>query len=128
MIKRNCILAIGLALSSIIVHAETDDGYALSTAIWDDSNINVCWENTSHSSALQRSWITTAIQNTWEKESDVNFIGWGQCNASSDGIRIQVNDSGPHTKGLGNQLDGTINGMVLNFTYANWSPSCQSNI
>ncbi|MEM8856624.1 MAG: M12 family metallopeptidase, partial [Pseudomonadota bacterium] len=31
-----------------------------------------------------------------------------------------------HTKGLGSQLDGMENGMVLNFTFGNWSQSCQT--
>jgi hypothetical protein len=40
------------------------------------------------------------------------------------GIRIGIADTTPHTKGLGNQLDGSKEGMVLNFNFANWGTTC----
>ncbi len=54
----------------------------------------------------------------------MRFTGWGACESSSRGIRIQVSDVRPHVQALGNRLDGIENGMVLNFTYVNWDPTC----
>jgi hypothetical protein len=53
----------------------------------------------------------------------------GEClggTTASRGIRILVADTGSHVKQLGSRLDGFVNGMELNFTFANWSQSCQS--
>jgi hypothetical protein len=33
----------------------------------------------------------------------------------------------PHVKFLGDKLNGVFDGMVLNFTYKNWSPICQTD-
>ncbi len=37
-----------------------------------------------------------------------------------------IDDDGPHTKGLGKHLNGVQNGMVLNFQFNEWSPTCRS--
>ncbi len=63
---------------------------------------------------------------TWEAELKVRFVGWNACPANFNGIRIQIDYSGPHTKGLGTELRNKQNGMVLNFTYNNWSTDCQT--
>lgn len=118
---------ITLLLTLSFLRAEEDRGYALSTVIWDSTTIPVCWESYSQSTATNRSWVRNAITSTWQDNSKLRFIGWGQCASSSNGIRIRVEDRGPHTKGLGDNLAGMTNGMVLNFTYQNWSPSCQNN-
>jgi hypothetical protein len=34
-------------------------------------------------------------------------------------------DDGPHTKGLGQELDGVRDGMLLNFTFRHWGVACQ---
>lgn len=56
----------------------------------------------------------------------MSFSGWKKCATLNKGIRIRIEDSGPHTKGLGNQLDGKLDGMVLNFTFENWSEGCKT--
>jgi len=106
----------------------SEEGYPLSTVIWDNPNIPVCWEDLDDSTANQRQWIINSVARTWEAVSAVNFTGWAQCGSGSAGIRIQISDSGPHVKALGDALNGRVNGMVLNFTYRNWSTSCQSRI
>ncbi len=121
-IASGCVL-----LSSAFAQAE-EKGFPLSSSLWTNWQIPVCWENEAAASANQRGWIQNAVARTWEANSDLRFIGWGQCQASSSGIRIRIQDAGPHTKGLGKNLNGVIDGMVLNFTYQNWSPSCQNNI
>lgn len=98
----------------------------LREAIWETTEIDVCWENPSSANTQERGWTRAAIERTWVAESALTFPGWGTCRASSDGVRIRIADQGPHTKGLGTQLDGKVDGMVLNFGFQNWNPRCQS--
>ncbi|MFP2905562.1 M12 family metallopeptidase, partial [Pyxidicoccus sp. 3LFB2] len=101
------------------------DLYVASTTLWRPMTIPVCWENPG-ADATERQWVRSAVARTWEARSGVRFTGWGTCAATSTGIRININDSGPHVKVLGNGLNGRAQGMVLNFTFNNWSPACQS--
>ncbi|SAK98859.1 hypothetical protein AWB77_05900 [Caballeronia fortuita] len=111
----------------------TSKGYALSTVIWSRVPIGVCWDlNDADFSryAAQRNWTRLAVQETWEQHSGAKFTGWRQCTNDRDyyGIRISVEDSatpGPHTLGLGAMLNNEAGGMALNFTFRNWSQSCQ---
>ncbi|MEP7125205.1 MAG: RICIN domain-containing protein [Byssovorax sp.] len=102
---------------------QDDSIYAASSTLWKSKDIPVCWENAGDNDA-QRWWVQDQITKTWDAVSSVNFTGWGKCQNGSSGIRINIDDSGPHTKGLGNQIDGVAAGMVLNFTFNNWSPAC----
>ncbi len=100
--------------------------YVSSGLLWPDPSISVCWETPGW--ATEKAWSRDAAARTWEAFSGVRLLGWGDCPSTSfNGIRIRVSDEGPHTKGLGTQLRGAAAGMVLNFTFANWSPSCQSS-
>ncbi|WP_438006930.1 RICIN domain-containing protein [Sorangium sp. So ce321] len=107
---------------------DTADGalYVSSPDIWQNHNIPVCWENPGND-ATQRGWVREQITNTWDAVSSVNFTGWGTCASSSSGIRIRIEDSGPHVKFLGSALAGVSAGMVLNFTFLNWSQACQGS-
>ena len=89
----------------------------LEGGLWPNKTCAVCWENPSAADATQRLWVQDAIQSTWEKESEFRFTGWGTCSANSKGIRILITNEWPRAKGLGTQLDGKKDGMVLNF---NW--------
>ncbi|AFZ57273.1 peptidase M12A astacin [Anabaena sp. PCC 7938] len=91
--------------------------------LWSARQISVCWETGGNN--VEKQWVRDAIAQTWEKESSARFINWGDCQNNSKGIRIQLADVRPHTKGLGDELDGKTNGMVLNITYASWQSSCQ---
>jgi hypothetical protein len=91
--------------------------------LWSSPRIPVCWENPG--SATEKGWVMKAVSSTWPTVSAVKFTGWRQCDSNSKGIRIEIADIGPHTKGLGNTLNGKPNGMVLNFTFGNWKPDCQ---
>lgn len=106
--------------------AEDDRAYLLSVVRWSTPEINVCWENPQPNNNADRALVRQAISETWARYSALRFTDWGTCNAASRGIRIRISDTGPHTKGLGNMLDGLPDGMVLNFTYDNWSPSCKT--
>ena len=97
-----------------------DELYVLESAVWENNLIPVCWENPDPNNQTEREFIQAAIENTWEAVSLVNFIGWGECNLESKGIRIQISDESPQTKGLGTNIDGLENGMVLNTTFNHW--------
>ncbi len=111
----------------------TTKGYALSTVIWSRVPIGVCWDMNNADFARfasARNWSRLAVQETWEQHSGVRFTGWQQCTNDPNyfGIRISVDDSaqsGPHTFGLGAMLNNAVGGMALNFTFRNWSQSCQ---
>jgi Astacin (Peptidase family M12A) len=95
------------------------------SAKWPTPAIFVCWENPSAGDQLQREMVQEKILDTWQQNSALEFFGWVPCAEQSTGIRILIEDSGPHVKALGKDLNGMKNGMVLNFTYKNWQPACE---
>ena len=103
----------------------TGELYVKSSKVWSSSTVPVCWENPSTSNATQREWVRLAVVRTWEAVANIAFLEWDTCASGEDGIRIKIQDSGPHVKALGNGLDGYVDGMVLNFTFNNWSTSCR---
>lgn len=94
---------------------------------WTTLTIPVCWENPSAEHTESMEWTRDAVAKTWGRVSALKFTGWAKCAGINKGIRIQIADTGPHVKSLGKFLDQLKNGMVLNFTFGNWSQSCQSN-
>jgi hypothetical protein len=108
----------------------TTEAYALKAAIWEKPQIETCWESPRQTFTSQMSQVQQAITETWQQASKLRFTGWKQCPQTSpvgqQVIRIQVDDSGPRTLGLGNQLAGIEHGMLLNFTFLHWSPTCQT--
>ena len=82
------------------------------------TKIKVYWENPTPENTLQRQWVKEAVQSTWSKVANIDFVGWDQYDYSNTGIRIYIDDyADPHTKGLGNDLSGKPRGMVLNFNF-----------
>jgi hypothetical protein len=100
--------------------------YISTNDVWDRTNIRVCWEE-SAGTGIEHRWVRDAVKRTWEAHTQLQFTGWGRC-ASSEDIRISVVDDWPHTKGLGKKLRNKRNGMVLNFTFNEWSPVCRSQL
>lgn len=103
--------------------------------IWNIRKIPVCFEDKDPTGTWtkERSIVKRAVQKTWNSifnGLDVNpavsleFVGFGECEGFNGGIRIKVDDSGPHVKMLGMNLKNFPQGMVLNFTFKNWSPVC----
>lgn len=106
----------------------TDDelfGAVIKASKWESPDIQVCWENPGPDDARYRAISRSAVEETWQRYSQVRFFGWGQCSDKSPGIRIRIADEGPHVKVVGRFLDGRPQGMVLNFTFSTWSQSCQ---
>ena len=110
-----------------------DFGYFVPASRWPSepdgtSIVYVCWENYSPAARREHRLVRDAVTETWQRHSKLEFRGWQPCADRSSGIRILVADDaagGPHTKGLGRDLDGKDRGMVLNFTFNNWSQSCK---
>jgi hypothetical protein len=87
--------------------------------------IPVCWETAGWTQGKE--WVRAYVEKTYETAPDfrVDLVGWGSCTQNSPGIRIKISDEQPHTGsvfsgGIGTDLDGQHNGMVLNFTFAHW--------
>jgi hypothetical protein len=93
-------------------------------ARWKKTRISVCWENPDDANYAERQWVRDAVLKSWEAVSALHFTGWQACRGSDEGIRIRITDQGPHTKGLGRELDGQADGMVLNFSFEKWSRLC----
>jgi hypothetical protein len=104
------------------------DSFPRMASRWDDPNIPVCWESSADGFATEKAWVREKVESQYEESTNIRFDGWRTCKDSDNrGIRITVADAGAHTKGLGKALDGVRNGMLLNFTFENWSSSCQAN-
>lgn len=115
-------------VQTAIVSAQQEQIYARKTALWRSNKISVCWENPTEENKHGRELVRQAIKETWEKYSVLEFTGWEAASeANNADIHIFIEDDGPHTKGLGMELKNKPKGMVLNFTFINWSPSCQQD-
>jgi hypothetical protein len=100
----------------------------LAASVWRDSPVlYVCWENLDKQFSDDEELVRQAVTETWQTVSQLQFTGWQACAPRNAGIHVRIDDSGPRTKGLGRQINGVADGMVLNFTFQNWSPSCQGN-
>jgi len=112
-----------LAHVSVEVVEARNRAIALRSGIWQTRTILVCWENPTEANRQGRDWVQEAVTETWQKHSQLRFIGWNACGEDSQGIRIYIEETWPHVKGLGKHLNGIPRGMVLNFTFQNWSSS-----
>lgn len=106
-------------------------GYAATGAGWQwpastdgIAYIPVCWEN-PNGFPQETAAVAAKIKSTWGSAANINFYNWGTCAANSKGIRILIADTRSNS-GIGKFMDGSKNGMELNFTFKNFSPSCQA--
>jgi hypothetical protein len=86
--------------------------------------IFVCWETASAEFPIEKQWVRKALAETWEASSRISFAGWQTCSPASVGVRVDVADMSPHTKAIGSNLNGVKGGVVLNFSFHQWSPQC----
>ena len=118
------------------VAAINNKAYPLMSAKWPFNVVFVCWESLSPADLHGRDLVRRAVSESWEAHSSLQFLGWSQCTDNFVGVRIQIADTGPHVKFLGKYLSVDAagrprvvkGGMVLNFTFDNWSPSCKSMV
>ncbi len=107
-------------------------GYSVRGAEWEfesgEEVIFVCWENPTEDNSVLRRWTQDQIEKTWELFTPIDFRGWEKCATRNSGIRILVEDSGPHVKAFGKRINGIPNGMVLNHKFQNWRPACPHDL
>jgi hypothetical protein len=111
--------------------SRSNDLYVLDTVLWwsrvDGSTpISICWKSSGYST--EKEWVKSAFQSTWGWFAPISLLDYGQCDSSYCGIKIAIADDtkqGPHTTGLGTEIQNDDPGMVLNFTFLNWSTGCQ---
>jgi hypothetical protein len=110
------------------IQSTADPLYALTTVLWPNGNVPVCWETAGFT--MEKDWVRSAIARTWEDSAQISTTGWGQCPSGTfNGLRIQLLDeaSAPHTHGLGIQLRSMTNGMTLNPRFTQWSTACSGS-
>jgi hypothetical protein len=110
--------------------------YPLVEALWPIRQIPVCWDDQAmqNVSADDREIVRQAAVDSWNaalSEVDVpadqqyQFVGFDACsadaNAAANGIHIVDGTGDPHTINFGKYLAGQPGGMVLNFTFKEWS-------
>lgn len=108
--------------------------FLLRSSIWHSPIINVCFEENYSDFDFEKNlvksasevWMSAFLDEQIPEERRLKFVGFKTCKKGEKGIRILVNDGHPHVKKLGSELDGVPNGMELNFTFKNWSKSCDS--
>jgi hypothetical protein len=97
-------------------------GLAHPEHIWDYNKISVCWNQAGWHQ--EKHWVQDAIENSWEANSNIDFIGWNDCEDNNTDIRISISDSNPGVPLFGKELQNRGMGIALNFTYRNWGNSC----
>lgn len=118
-----------LLLLAFLCYFETvaqEKAFPLRSSLWRTRTISVCWDNPTAENKAMRQVVQQAITDTWQKHSGLRFTDWCPASEKNADIHIYVNDEGPHVKGLGTRIKNVPKGMVLNFTFENWSKSCKS--
>ena len=67
-----------------------DKAYVLSSALWKQTTISVCWENLDAAKSDDLETIRVAIENSWAKHSCLRFTNWKACAPNNRGIRILI--------------------------------------
>jgi hypothetical protein len=132
----------GLAPAQQVIpsYLETEPGWQWPADRNGIARIPVCWEESRVTypplrlsrkvSSLrlystEKEWVKSAIVNTWGAAANLEFLGWGDCRSSGGGIRISIADIAPFSQ-VGKPIEGKDKGMVLNFTFKQFMPSCES--
>jgi len=89
--------------------------YVSAAKRWINPAIGVCWEEVETPELAQaRSWIRMRIQSELARKTRLSFHGWDACPSGYfDGIRISQANLWPSTVGLGTDVRGVRNGMIL---------------
>lgn len=100
--------------------------YIINDKSWASQAVSVCWENPSAANAAERQLVRDALAGAWSQYTPVEFVGWGTCAPALPGIHVLIQDSWPAVAQFGRDLNGVTNGMILNFNFVNFDPSCGS--
>jgi len=88
-------------------------------------HLRVCWEAPDFKE--EKRWVADAVEREYGSRQLLTVVEWGECDAMPDAnIRIAIMDQGPHTRGVGPQLDQLEHGVVFNFTFMHWGRSCKA--
>lgn len=114
----------------IIPQLSTTSSQTVFERKWPINKIPVCWDNPTDEFSAFRQLVRASISDTWEKHSIIEFIGWTSCDdpGANSGIRVRVEDTFPHTKGLGRMIAGRPAGVVLNFAFEEHSSECKGQL
>ena len=97
---------------------------------WPDHHVDVCWEDLKETTVSDRLLVQETIRSQITDRYPIALRGWGPCatdgNAAS-ALHIRVADTIPRTMAVGSDLSGQRGGMLLNFTFKKWSPTCSLN-
>ena len=112
-----CIAAVALS-SAFEIGAATAQSADEVLPFWEVRQIPVCWEEDT-TDPKDRELVESEVTTIWQRYSNIGFTGWDACTSNSHGIRISVDDGYlPKVKVFGRFLDGTLEGMLLNFNMA----------
>ena len=111
---------------AIIPQLSANQSVDPASLLWEENQIPVCWENSEPRWKKYMELVEHSVNDTWEANSRLDFVGWSECQPTTKAVRMRIADEGPHTKALGKQLLGRAAGVVINFEFKNWSPSCQN--
>ncbi len=137
-LMRHCLAFIGLLAACTLEPAQDDNAmdqgndeeditnplYVGKKLVW-PGGIPVCWEIADKTVfPVERAAVQDQVGRTWETSTGADFTGWGICKDASTGVRIAISDERPHVNAFGKKLAGMKAGLVLNFTFNNWSTTC----
>ncbi len=125
MKRISCAFSVSMLLSCSGIETDNSKPSAFISRAnkWDSSTISVCWENPA-GFAAETARVRDVVRREYEANTVLRFTGWDQCRGNAQ-IRIAIADANPRTLGLGRQLNNVSQGMLLNFKFDNWSPSCK---
>lgn len=85
---------------------------------WQFGQISICWENPDVAQIADLRMIRQSVADTWEKTSSVKFSGWGPCGKTGiTDVRVRLADQDPKVDGLGNEIAGKKDGVILNIFF-----------
>ncbi|HKO47853.1 MAG TPA: M66 family metalloprotease [Polyangiaceae bacterium] len=116
----------------------SEEIYASTNKLWpsprhsERTTIGVCFDN-EVGRTKERGWVKDAVLSSWGAATKIDFKGFGSCRSTghditiiggiTENIKIHIADEGARvTGGLGSTMDK----MILNFTFKNWSSSCST--
>src|SRR4051812_39150405 len=127
--KTSILLAITLAACAQKPSCDSGDSHPdafVDTADkWPVAEVQVCWEDLGQSTVADRYLVEASLTDEVTAKAGIAFIGWDVCpgpddaDGPFDGIRVDVQDVAPKTRGLGTKIRGLVGGITLNFTFEN---------
>ncbi len=89
---------------------DSTTGFALlENNLWDNTTINVCWENPTAADEEPRMWVRNKIADTWAANSKIKFEGWDKCSPNnSRGIHIFIIDEENEIKSFFKEINKGI--------------------